>query len=126
MLVFVQLERSGGQDVHTHPGCTSSVDTTVADDQLHNFRNFAHRVALRHTRQDRTQRRTAEQSCDIPACPNGTPCQLPTAGIRPDRGYLSSPGWQSLTVLLTGPRERIPSSSRNFFLQRTIEQLLEG
>ena len=32
-----------------------------------------------------------------------------------------------LTVLLTGPRERvaIPSSSRNFFLQRTIEQLLE-
>ena len=32
---------------------------------------------------------------------------------------------ESLTVLLTGPRERIPSSSRNFFLQRTIEQLLE-
>ena len=32
---------------------------------------------------------------------------------------------ESLTVLLTGPRERIPSSSRNSFLQRTIEQLLE-
>ena len=32
---------------------------------------------------------------------------------------------ESLTVLLTGPRERIPSSSRNSFLQRTIEQRLE-
>ena len=32
---------------------------------------------------------------------------------------------ESLTVLLTGPRERIPSSSRNSFLHRTIDQLLE-
>ena len=44
---------------------------TVAGDQLHNFLNFAQRVALRHTRQDRTLQRTAEQSRDIPACSNG-------------------------------------------------------
>ena len=48
--------------MHTHPGSTSSVETAVADDQLHNILNFTHFVALRHTRQDHTLRRTAEQS----------------------------------------------------------------
>ena len=43
------------------------------------------------------------------------------------RSWISVPSRlaQGLTVLLTGPRERIPSSSRNSFLQRTTEQRLE-
>ena len=185
MLLSVQLQRLGGQDVHTHPGSTtSSVETAVADDQLHNSERFLGtwqdcvcHVAPSCALITRTSVLSLVRAfafpfkSDIsylsapvrvrvsnysqfypPCCAETHSTGSHSAANRraaPRHSRLSrwrrwctmtvsssghsSGSWISLTklaesstVLLTGPCERIPSSSRNSLLQRTIEQLLEA
>ena len=105
--------------MHTHPGCTSSVDTTVADDQLHNF------LKLGPPRCAETHSTGSHSAANRRAVPRHSSLSkwrrwytMPASSSGHSRGsWISLIPWtaESLTVFFNGPRERIPSSSRNYF-----------